>query len=194
MFVNVIFMVLNLLPLPPLDGGRILVSLLPHRLAYQFARIEPYGFIILIALLFTGVLGVVMWPLIGITLSLIAALFGVPAVRSVQTCSRASRRSKNEMLCESRFVRHAPHRAPASRPLPRRAQELGALQHEYECFFFVADWHALTTHYDDAADDRAERVGHGDRLARRRRRSGAGDAVHPVARAASTPNCICCCR
>jgi Zn-dependent protease len=77
-FVNVIFMVLNLLPLPPLDGGRILVSLLPHRLAYNIARIEPYGFIILIVLLFTGVLGLVMWPLIGITMSLIAAVFGLP--------------------------------------------------------------------------------------------------------------------
>ena len=77
-FINVIFMVLNLLPLPPLDGGRILVSLLPHRLAYNIARIEPYGFIILIVLLFTGALGVILWPLIGITMSLIAALFGLP--------------------------------------------------------------------------------------------------------------------
>jgi Zn-dependent protease len=77
-FVNVIFMVLNLLPLPPLDGGRILVSLLPHRLAHMVARIEPYGFIILIVLLFTGALGVVMWPMIGFTMSAIAGLFGVP--------------------------------------------------------------------------------------------------------------------
>lgn len=77
-FINVIIMVLNLLPLPPLDGGRIMVSLLPHRLAYQFARIEPYGFIILVVLLLSGALGFVMWPLIGITMSLIAALFGVP--------------------------------------------------------------------------------------------------------------------
>ncbi len=77
-FINVVFLVLNLLPLPPLDGGRILVSLLPHRLAYSVARIEPYGFIILIVLLLTGVLGVILWPLIGITMSLIAALFGLP--------------------------------------------------------------------------------------------------------------------
>jgi Zn-dependent protease len=77
-FVNVIFMVLNLLPLPPLDGGRILVSLLPHRLAHVVSRIEPYGFVILIVLLFTGALGVVMWPMIGFTMSAIAGLFGVP--------------------------------------------------------------------------------------------------------------------
>ena len=77
-FFNVIIMVLNLLPLPPLDGGRILVSLLPRRLANNIARIEPYGFIILIVLLFTGALGIIMWPLIGIVMSLIATVFGLP--------------------------------------------------------------------------------------------------------------------
>lgn len=77
-FVNVIIMVLNLMPLPPLDGGRILVSLLPHRLAYNISRIEPYGFIILIVLLFSGVLGMILWPLIGMMMALIAALLGLP--------------------------------------------------------------------------------------------------------------------
>ncbi|HSN41606.1 MAG TPA: site-2 protease family protein [Burkholderiales bacterium] len=86
-FINVIIMVLNLLPLPPLDGGRILVSLLPHRLAYQFSRIEPYGFMILIVLLFSGALGFIMWPLIGVTMSLIAALFGVPVSDLVRLAS-----------------------------------------------------------------------------------------------------------
>ena len=76
--INVILMVLNLMPLPPLDGGRILVSLLPHRLAYWVARIEPYGFLILILLLFTGVLGRILWPMIGLTMGLIAGVFGVP--------------------------------------------------------------------------------------------------------------------
>lgn len=77
-FINVILMVLNLMPLPPLDGGRILVSLLPHRLAYWVARIEPYGFLILILLIFTGVLGRILWPIIGLTMALIAGVFGVP--------------------------------------------------------------------------------------------------------------------
>ena len=77
-FVNVIFMVLNLLPLPPLDGGRILVSLLPHRLAHAVSRIEPYGFIILIVLLFSGALSSVLWPLIGGAMWIIASGFGVP--------------------------------------------------------------------------------------------------------------------
>jgi Zn-dependent protease len=75
-FVNVIFMVLNLLPLPPLDGGRIAVSLLPHRLAWKFAQIERFGFIILIVLLLTGLLGRMLWPLINFSISGIGALFG----------------------------------------------------------------------------------------------------------------------
>jgi Zn-dependent protease len=76
-FVNVIFMVLNLLPLPPLDGGRILVSLLPHRLAWKFAQVERYGFIILMALLFTGLLGYILWPMITLSIAGIGALFGI---------------------------------------------------------------------------------------------------------------------
>jgi Zn-dependent protease len=72
--INIVLMVLNLLPLPPLDGGRIAVSLLPHHLARSFAQLERYGFIILIALLFTGVLGKILDPLIGLVYSLISSL------------------------------------------------------------------------------------------------------------------------
>jgi hypothetical protein len=46
-FINTVLMVLNLLPLPPLDGGRVMTGLLPGPLAYKFSRIEPYGFFIL---------------------------------------------------------------------------------------------------------------------------------------------------
>ena len=77
-FFNIIIMVLNLVPLPPLDGGRILVSLLPHRLAWRVARIEPYGFLILILLLVTGVLGALLWPAIGALMAVVAGLFGLP--------------------------------------------------------------------------------------------------------------------
>lgn len=63
--INISLMVLNLLPLPPLDGGRVLTGLLPARAAYQFAQIEPYGFIILILLIVTKVLGTILyWPLV----------------------------------------------------------------------------------------------------------------------------------
>ncbi|SDX95368.1 site-2 protease family protein [Nitrosomonas halophila] len=75
--INVILMVLNLLPLPPLDGGRIAVSLLPNKLAWKFAQIEPYGFIILLTLLISGALGVVLWPLIKFTKQMIVMLFGL---------------------------------------------------------------------------------------------------------------------
>ncbi len=72
--INVVLMVLNLLPLPPLDGGRIAVSLLPHPLAWKFARIEPYGFIILLVLMFTGFLGRIMGPPIDGVINLISWL------------------------------------------------------------------------------------------------------------------------
>ncbi|GJL73463.1 MAG: peptidase M50 [Nitrosomonas sp.] len=75
--INVILMVLNLLPLPPLDGGRMAVSLLPQRIAQHFARIEPYGFIILLLLLFSGILGAVVWPAIISIKQVLAWLFGL---------------------------------------------------------------------------------------------------------------------
>jgi len=62
--VNVVLMVLNLLPILPLDGGRILASLLPHRMAWQYARLEPWGFPILLLLLFSGYLGVLLRPVV----------------------------------------------------------------------------------------------------------------------------------
>jgi Zn-dependent protease len=76
-FINVILMSLNLIPLPPLDGGRIAVSLLPVKQAIQFARLEPYGLFILLGLLFTGVLGIILWPLIGVFLGLVALVTGL---------------------------------------------------------------------------------------------------------------------
>ncbi len=74
--INVVLMVLNLLPLPPLDGGRVAVSLLPPHLAQHFAKIEPYGFMILVLLLITGILGAVIGPFIVITIQLVAWVFG----------------------------------------------------------------------------------------------------------------------
>jgi len=73
--INIVLMVLNLLPLPPLDGGRIAVSLLPMNLARPFAQIERYGFIILIILLFSGILGRILEPLINLVYALISTIF-----------------------------------------------------------------------------------------------------------------------
>ncbi len=71
---NLILMVLNLLPLPPLDGGRVLAGLVPRSTADMLDRIEPYGFMILIALLFLGVLDQVIGPVIGAFYSLLMGL------------------------------------------------------------------------------------------------------------------------
>jgi Zn-dependent protease len=54
---NIWLMAFNLLPIPSMDGGRILFSLLPHKAAFQYARLEPYGFIILLALILLHVVG-----------------------------------------------------------------------------------------------------------------------------------------
>lgn len=75
--INLILMVLNLIPLPPLDGGRVMVGMLKPALALKYARIEPYGFGILLLLIFTGVLAKVMWPIIGLLADFLTSLVGV---------------------------------------------------------------------------------------------------------------------
>ncbi|MFA7270474.1 MAG: site-2 protease family protein [Sterolibacterium sp.] len=75
--INGMLMLLNLLPIPPLDGGRIAVSLLPHRLAWRFAQLERYGFVILLALLFTHVLDKILGPLMRGFILMISALFDI---------------------------------------------------------------------------------------------------------------------
>ncbi len=77
-FINTILMVLNLLPLPPLDGGRVLVGLLPDSLAYPYARIEPYGIWILIGLLVSGVLSHILWPIAMWFMGWFISLSGLP--------------------------------------------------------------------------------------------------------------------
>jgi len=76
--INTMLMVLNLLPLPPLDGGRVLVSILPGPLSWRVSQLEPYGFFILIALLYFGVIGMVLWPLIAGFIGLLAMVFNIP--------------------------------------------------------------------------------------------------------------------
>jgi Zn-dependent protease len=75
-FTNLLMFAFNLVPIPPLDGGRVLTAILPHRLAYKFARIEPYGFFIVLALIFLKVLNFWVAPvmmLAGYALQLIAS-------------------------------------------------------------------------------------------------------------------------
>ncbi|KAF0206007.1 MAG: peptidase [Gallionellaceae bacterium] len=74
--INVILLVLNLLPLPPLDGGRIAISMLPHRLAFKLASIEPYGMFILIGLAITPILGWLLAPPVVGLIGLINLIFG----------------------------------------------------------------------------------------------------------------------
>lgn len=79
MSVNIALMVLNLFPLPPLDGGRIAVSLLPQRAAWRFAQLERFGFPILLLLLFTGVLSSALTPVMRVVGGLIEFAFQLPS-------------------------------------------------------------------------------------------------------------------
>ena len=73
--INATLFVLNLLPLPPLDGGRVLVGLLPTKLGNTVERIEPYGLFILLALLLTGVLSQILMPPIFLIANFLMKLF-----------------------------------------------------------------------------------------------------------------------
>jgi Zn-dependent protease len=73
--INLVLMLLNLIPLLPLDGGRIVASLLPPRVSDSYARLEPWGFPILLALMFTNVLWIVLGPIVIGSRHLIASAF-----------------------------------------------------------------------------------------------------------------------
>lgn len=75
--INLVLMALNLIPIPPLDGGRIAVSLLPAPLAGAWQRLERYGFVIIVALLVTGLLNQLMLPFLRFGEYLLGVLPGI---------------------------------------------------------------------------------------------------------------------
>jgi Zn-dependent protease len=79
-FLNLILMVLNLLPIPPLDGGRVLAGIVPPRYAALLDRVEPFGFFILLFLLLVGLLGYLLWPPLLYLTGLIESAFNLPNV------------------------------------------------------------------------------------------------------------------
>lgn len=74
--INILLAVLNLLPIPPLDGGRVVSNLLPPRISAQYDQIEPYGFFILLGLIVTGALGYLLGPPYAMLQSLIVTAVG----------------------------------------------------------------------------------------------------------------------
>lgn len=76
MIVNVILPVFNLFPIPPLDGSRVLAGLLPPKLAYEYSKLEQYGFFIVIILLTTGILPRLMSPIMNFIIVLLSG--GMP--------------------------------------------------------------------------------------------------------------------
>ncbi|QJT10431.1 site-2 protease family protein [Oceanidesulfovibrio marinus] len=77
LYLNLILAFLNLIPIPPLDGSKILMGFLPRDLAIKYMSIDRYGLLILILLLATGALGYVLWPLVTGSAQLILTLVGL---------------------------------------------------------------------------------------------------------------------
>jgi Zn-dependent protease len=75
--INIVLMVLNLLPIPPLDGGRVVAGVLPPSLALPFMQLERYGMIIVLLLLVSGILGKIMWPVVLQFVNIIGIIFGL---------------------------------------------------------------------------------------------------------------------
>ena len=75
--INIVLMVLNLLPIPPLDGGRVVAGILPPKLALPFMQLERFGMVIILLLLVSGILGKIMWPVVVHFVNLVGFIFGL---------------------------------------------------------------------------------------------------------------------
>ena len=75
--INLVLMVLNLVPIPPLDGSKVLMGVLPGPAAYKLSLLEPYGFFIVLALLYFGILGAMLDPILNVLFGVISGLFGL---------------------------------------------------------------------------------------------------------------------
>ena len=76
-FINILLAVFNLLPIPPLDGSRVISALLPNPLAYKYNQLERFGFVILIGLMFIGGFSYIVWPIVGLALNSLSVLSGL---------------------------------------------------------------------------------------------------------------------
>jgi Zn-dependent protease len=76
--INIVLAIINCLPVPPLDGGKILCSVLPPRVAWHITKLEPYMFIFFILLILTGALSYIILPPIQFLTQAITTLFGLP--------------------------------------------------------------------------------------------------------------------
>jgi len=77
MQINLVLMVLNLIPIPPLDGSRVVASFLRGSLAYYYARIEPFGLVILLLLLSLQMLNAMIWPVVAMLQQHLTTLLGL---------------------------------------------------------------------------------------------------------------------
>jgi len=82
--INCIFLLLNLLPIPPLDGSRLVSSILPPTFAHIYEKIEPFGIWILLGLLIFGLLGLILWPSVQWLTALISRIFNITPFHLIQ--------------------------------------------------------------------------------------------------------------
>jgi len=78
-FINAAVMMLNLLPFPPLDGGRILIGLLPKPYSQALAKVEPWGFVILVVMIIFGVVAKLIWPMMVVEMAAVTYMLDTPA-------------------------------------------------------------------------------------------------------------------